>query len=132
LRGVLDTSIVIEIFDRGDISLLEDIMSRYSVLYIPWIVLYEYLYGHKYLGKNIIDRKKAVEKLGKIIGVTQDIILKAIEIDIDLRRKGMTIPFSDILIAAITIVFNAELVTLDKKHYTRIPKLKIYLPIPHK
>lgn len=132
MRGVLDTSTVIEIFDRGDTSLLEDIMSRYSVLYIPWIVLYEYLYGHKYLGKNIIDRKKAVEKLGKIIGVTQDIILKAIEIDIDLRRKGMTIPFSDILIAAITIVFNAELVTLDQKHYTRIPKLKIYLPIPHK
>ncbi len=132
MRGVLDTSIVIEIFDRGDTSLLEDIMSRYSVLYIPWIVLYEYLYGHKYLGKNIIDRKKAVEKLGKIIGVTQDIILKAIEIDIDLHRKGTTIPFSDILIAATTIVFNAELITLDKKHYTRIPKLKIYMPIPHK
>ena len=129
MHGVLDTSIVIEIFDRGDISLLEDIMSRYSVLYIPWIVLYEYLYGHKYLGKNIIDRKKAVEKLGQITGVTQDIILKAIEIDIDLCRKGMTIPFSDILIAATTIVFNAELVTLDQKHYTRIPELKIYMPM---
>ena len=120
MRGVLDT------------SLLEDIMSRYSVLYIPWIVLYEYLYGHKYLGKNIIDRKKAVEKLGQITGVTQDIILKAIEIDIDLCRKGMTIPFSDVLIAATTIVFNAELVTLDQKNCTRIPELKIYMPIPHK
>ncbi len=132
MRGVLDTSIVIEIFDRGNISLLEDIMSRYSVLYIPWIVLYEYLYGHKYLGRDINTRKKAVEKLGQITGVTQDIILKAIEIDIDLCRKGMTIPFSDVLIAATTIVFNAELVTLDQKHYTRIPELKIYMPIPHK
>lgn len=132
MRGVLDTSIVIEIFDRGDTSLLEDIMNRYSVLYIPWIVLYEYLYGHKYLGKNIIDRKKAVEKLGQITGITQDIILKAIEIDIDLHRKGMTIPFSDILIVATTIVFNAELVTLDQKRYIRIPELKIYIPLSHR
>jgi len=38
----------------------------------------------------------------------------------------------DIRVAATTMVFNAELVTLDQKHYTRIPKLKIYLPIPHK
>jgi len=97
-------------------------------MYIPWIVLYEYLYGHKYLGRNIIDRKKAVEKLGQIIGVSQDIILKAIEIDIDLHKKGLAIPFSDILIAATTIILKAELVTLDQRHYTRIPQLRIYIP----
>ncbi|RLG82763.1 MAG: hypothetical protein DRO40_06745 [Thermoprotei archaeon] len=128
MRCVLDTSVVIEIFDRGNTSLLENIISKYDVMYIPWIVLYEYLYGHKYLGRNIIDRKKAVEKLGQIIGVSQDIILKAIEIDIDLHKKGLAIPFSDILIAATTIILKAELVTLDQRHYTRIPQLRIYIP----
>ncbi len=103
-------------------------MDRYGALYIPWIVLYEYLYGHRYLGRDITDRKRAIEKLGQVIGVTQDIIIKAIEIDIDLHRKGMTIPFSDILVAATALVLKAELVTLDKRHYTRIPELRIYVP----
>ncbi len=128
MYGVLDTSVIIEIFDRGNTDLLENILSKYDALYIPWIVLYEYLYGHKYLGKNIESRKKAVEKLGQVIGVTQDIILKAMEIDIELHKKGMTIPFSDILIAATAIMLNAELITLDQRHYTRIPSLQIYMP----
>jgi len=103
-------------------------MERYSALYIPWIALYEYLYGHKYLGRDIDDRKRAVEKLGQVVGVTQDIIVKAMEIDIDLHRKGMTIPFSDILVAATALALGAELVTLDMRHYTRIPELRIYVP----
>lgn len=124
----MDTSIVIELFDRGNTDLLEEIVYRYSILYIPWIVLYEYLYGHKYLGRSINDRKRAIEKLGQVIGVTQDIIIKAMEIDIDLHKKGMVIPFSDILVAATALVLKAELVTLDRKHYTRIAELQIYVP----
>ena len=129
LRGVLDTSIIMELFDRGNTDLLEEIINRYNMPYIPWIVLYEYLYGHMYLGRSIIERKKAVERLGQVIGITQDIIIKAMEIDIELHKKGMTIPFSDILIAATALVLEAELATLDKKHYTRIPQLQIYIPI---
>lgn len=128
MRGVLDTSIVIELFDRGNTGLLEGILDRYSALYIPWIVLYEYLYGHKYIGREVEGRKIAVEKLGQIVGVTQDIIVRALEIDVDLHKKGLVIPFSDILIAATALALEAELVTLDKRHYTRIPGLRIHIP----
>ncbi len=131
LRGVIDTSIIIELYDRGNTDLLEEIINRYNTPYIPWIVLYEYLYSHKYLGRSIIERKKAVEKLGRVIGITQDIIIKALEIDVELHKKGTTIPFSDILIAATALVLEAELATLDKKHYTRIPQLQIYIPKRH-
>lgn len=129
---MLDTSVLIELFDRGNTDLLEEIMERYSALYIPWIVLYEYLYGHRYLGRDISDRKRAIEKLGQVVGVTQDMILKAMEIDIDLHRRGMAIPFSDILVAATALVLGAELVTLDRRHYTRIPELRIYIPKTHR
>ncbi len=128
LCGALDTSIIIELFDRGNTNLLKGIINRYDMIYIPWIVLYEYLYSHKYLGRNITERKKAVEKLGQVINITQDIMIKAMEIDIDLHKKGIAIPFSDIIIAATTLVLKAELVTLDKRHYTKIPQLHIYIP----
>ena len=80
-RGVLDTSVLIDIFDRGNEKLLEYILGKYKMIYIPWIVLYEYLYGHKYLGRDINERKRAVEKLGIIYNISQEVLLKALEID---------------------------------------------------
>ena len=50
------------------------------------------------------------------------------EIDIDLHKKGSPIPFSEILAAAPTLVLGAELVTLDVRHYTKIPVLQVYKP----
>ncbi len=126
-RGVLDTSVIINIFDRGNERLLEYILRRYKMIYIPWIVLYEYLYGHKYLGRDISERKSAIEKLGIIYNVSQEVLLKALEIDVSLRKKGNIIPFSDVIIAATTIVLKAELVTLDKRHYERIAGLKLHI-----
>ena len=127
-KCVLDTSILIEVFDRGNKGLLKNLVLKYKVIYIPWICLYEYLYGHKYLDMDIEERKKAVEKLGRVVWDTQKLVLKALEIDVRLRKEGMAIPFSDILIASITLMLNAELITLDKRHFDRIPKLKLYIP----
>ena len=127
-KCVLDTSILIEVFDRGNKGLLKNLVLKYKVIYIPWICLYEYLYGHKYLDMDIEERKKAVEKLGRVVWDTQKLVLKALEIDVRLRKEGMVIPFSDVLIASITLMLNAELITLDKRHFDRIPKLKLYIP----
>jgi len=128
--GVLDTSVIIEIFDKANHSLLEHILSRYEIIYVPWITMYEYLYGHKYLSKPISVRKKALEELGTIIWINQEIVMKALELDINLHRhrKGKPIPFSDILIAAIVFYLNAELVTLDVRHFKDIPNIRIYVP----
>ncbi|RLF22634.1 MAG: hypothetical protein DRN15_08575 [Thermoprotei archaeon] len=128
MKGVLDTSILIEVYDRGKEKLLADILDRYNVLYVPWIVLYEYLYGHKYMGRSVQERKVAVEKLGNIVGATQEIILQALELDVALHKQGLTLPFSDLLVASTAIVLGAELITLDKEHYERIPRLRIYVP----
>ena len=127
-KCVLDTSILIEVFDRGNKGLLKNLVLKYKVIYIPWICLYEYLYGHKYLDMDIEERKKAVEKLGRVVWDIQKLVLKALEIDVRLRKEGMAIPFSDVLIASITLMLNAELITLDKRHFDRIPKLKLYIP----
>jgi len=51
-----------------------------------------------------------------------------LEIDINLRKQGLTIPFSDVLIAATSIALGAELISLDERHYRRIKELKLYIP----
>ncbi len=127
-RCILDTSLLIEMFDRGNEVLLECILKRCRTIYIPCIVMYEYLYGHKYLGRDINERKKVLEKLGIIVWITQDVLLKALEIDIKLRKQGLTIPFSDVLIATTSIALGAELISLDERHYSRIKELKLYIP----
>ena len=76
---------------------------------------------------DIEERKKAVEKLGRVVWDTQKLVLKALEIDVRLRKEGVAISFSDILIASIILMLNAELITLDKRHFDRIPKLKLYI-----
>ena len=59
---------------------------------------------------------------------TQDIILKAIEIDVQPHKAGKPIPFSDIIIAAISTVMNARLITLDIRHFKEMPSLKPHIP----
>ncbi len=126
--ATLDTSVIIEVLDRGDVDLLRELLDRYTVLYIPWVCLYEYLYGHRYIGSDIAKRKSFVEKLGITVWCTQRIVMRALDIDIELSRSGIRIPFSDILIAATALEMNSELVTLDTRHFTRIPGLRLYIP----
>jgi len=125
LRAVIDTSILIELFDRGREELLEEIYAKYRAIYVPWIVLYEYLYGCLFLRRNIEERKKAIEKLAIIVYPDQQVLLKALSIDVDLHREGVPIPLSDILVAATAITLDAELLTRDERHYRRIPKVKL-------
>ncbi len=70
-----------------------ELLDRYRALYIPWICLYEYLYGHEYIGSDVVKRKGFVERLGIIVWCTQRIVLKALDIDMELSRKGLRIPF---------------------------------------
>ncbi len=130
--ATLDTSVIIEILDRGDRELLHELLDRYRIFYIPWICLYEYLYGHKFIGSDIAKRKNFVEKLGIVVWCDQRILMRALEIDIELSKKGLKIPFSDVLVAAIAMEMDSELVTLDTKHFSRIPQLKMYVPRKHR
>jgi len=126
--AILDTSTLIELLDAGNLALLDTIISRYDGLLIPWVALYEYLYGHAYVGSDIQERKSMVEELGTVVLLNQRIVLKALELDVGLSRSGLRIPFSDLLIAATALEVGGEVVTLDERHFKRIGELKVYVP----
>lgn len=119
-RVVLDTSFLIEMLDGGRRDLAE-LLARYSEVVVPWVTLYEYLYGHR-VGRGISDeelssRKNRVESLGLIAWGDQRILEEALRLDLELRREGEKVPFSDLLICAFALIYDADLGTLDKRHF---------------
>jgi len=119
-KVVLDTSFIIELLDRGRKDLVY-LLAEYDEIIIPWISLYEYLYGHK-VGRKIseeelAERKRKIESLGIIDYGSQKLIEKALKLELELTKKGKKIPFSDLLIAAYALLYNADLATLDKTHF---------------
>jgi len=109
--------------DRGRGELAE-LLARYDEIIIPWISLYEYLYGHK-VGRKIDDkelsfRKEKVESLGLVVWGSQEVLEKTLSLDFMLRKKREKIPFSDLLINAFALVYDADIATFNRKHFRKI------------
>ncbi|MCD6349160.1 MAG: type II toxin-antitoxin system VapC family toxin [Candidatus Korarchaeota archaeon] len=117
-RLVVDTSFLVEMLDRGREE-LADVIASYREVLIPWVSLYEYLYGHlKVRGMNgALERKKIVESVGCVVWVDQEVLLKALEIDLDLRKGGRPIPFSDVIILATALKLGAHIATFNYSHF---------------
>jgi len=59
------------------------------------------------------------------IEMTSDLWISAGNISAGLRRKGITLPMSDLLVGAIALEHGIEVLTLDE-HFASIPGLKQY------
>ena len=119
-KVVVDTSVVVRVLEEGDEELLLELARRDA--YISYVTLYEYLWGYRYLGRDYLAEKEAVEKLFHVVYPTQEVLLKAMEIDVDLTKRGTRVPQADIIIAATAIVLQAPLLTTDLKHFPRMER----------
>jgi len=99
---------------------------QHEMLNISIITYYEVLSGlsYKKADKQISNFKRFAEKCN-IINISNEIVEKGAEIYGALRRKGVTIGNSDILIAATAIHHDLILVTNNQKHYLPIDDLKL-------
>jgi len=123
-RACLDTSVLIELSRRRLIGYvdLEDGLA------IPAIVLYEYLRGLAYLGRDLRKARRALERRFTIIGLSSQVAEVAAGIYAELRSRGILVPDPDILIAATCISSDLPLATHNTKHFKKIPKLRIIDP----
>lgn len=125
-RGVLpDTCAWIEYFKPGA-STLKQTLERLLLdddVFMCGPVLYELAQGMK----SDKEKNAVMDALNSLeyIETSRDLWIKAGELSSALRREGKTIPFSDILIAAITIENNLSILTFDK-HFEEIKGAKIY------
>ena len=121
---LVDTSVWIEFFrpEPAAGKLLETLLSENSAVTCG-IVLFELLQGVK------SDKEKTVV-MNALSGLSykemnEYLWQKSAELSSSLKKKGLTLPLSDIFIAAIAIEHDLSVFTLDK-HFEQIPGVIIY------
>ena len=124
MRVLVDTSVWIEFFKANssvsnnlELLLIEDSVE------ICGVVLFELLQGIK----SESEKLKIKEILLNLpyVEINKNIWQKSAEISLNIKKKGYTIPFSDILIGTLAIENNFSVFTLDK-HFELIPELTLY------
>jgi len=124
-KGVLvDTSIWVEFFKPESPAgkKLESLIIKNSV-WVCGIVLFELLQGVK----SEAEKTKILEALLNLeyVEMSKSLWQKSADISASLKKKGLTLPLSDIFVASIAIENNLSVFTIDK-HFEQIPNLKIY------
>ncbi|MBI5185789.1 MAG: PIN domain-containing protein [Nitrospinae bacterium] len=123
--GVLaDTSVWIEFFkNKSDAGKrLEGLISG-GIVFVCGIVMFELLQGVK----SETERAAIKSALSGLphIEMSASLWEKSAQISASLKKDGLTIPLSDIFIAALAMEHNLAVFTLDK-HFEKIPGVKIY------
>ena len=124
-NGILaDTSVWIEFFksksSTGD--KLEALLVENSV-WSCGVVIFELLQGIR----SEAERSKILDTLSNLeyAEMSQSLWQKSATIAASLKKKGVTLPLSDIFISAIALEYNLSVFTLDK-HFGQITGVKIY------
>ncbi len=121
---IADTCVWIEFFRNPDseltLHLKEQIKERKVVM--VGMVLAEILQGIR--SKKEARRVKESLKRLPYLEVTRDAWEKAGELSSDLRRRGITIPLSDMIVASLAIAEGCEVLTVDP-HFQHVPGLKL-------
>ncbi len=122
---VADTSVWIEYFKGGDAptrAALRDLIRAQQAILVG-VVLAELLQGSR-------SSKEADALLSKLAGLpfletTFSTWKRTGELSASLRRKGVTLPLSDLVIAALALEHGCRVYTLDA-HFEQIPGLTLH------
>lgn len=124
MKIVVDSSILIDHLRGGMhwLTFLESVDPQ-DTLFLPTIVLFEL-----YAGQSSIDdrvRQQIVRLLMKLqkVDLTDDIAQRAGELYRDVHIK---LQAPDYIIAASALMLGAQVLTLNRKHFSQIPGLTLH------
>ena len=125
---IVDTSAWIEFFrdTKSPVSIHVQNLLRSGRVTLTGMVLAEILQGIRAPREAALVRDK-LEPL-HFLETSRETWQKAGEMSAALRRKGLTIPLSDIIIAAVALAENCEIYTIDP-HFEKIPGLRLHHPV---
>jgi hypothetical protein len=123
-RVLADTCIWVEFFNTTSRAGEElDRLLREDAVWTCGMIVFELLQGVKSEKEKsiIMDILLNLE----YIEMSWPLWQKAADLSVKLRKKGLTIPLSDIFIASIAIEYDLQIFTIDK-HFRKIPGVKVY------
>lgn len=127
-KYLLDTSVIIA-YLRGKKDIVDTIDNLSSELTSSYVCLSE-LYEGIYRVKEKQEAEKAVlsffQGLSEVYGIDSEIARQFGLLRGSLKNKGEVIEDMDIFLAATCLAYNLTLVTLNTKHFKRVPGLDIY------
>jgi predicted nucleic acid-binding protein len=115
-RILVDTDVLID-YTKGLVDLPR------KRLYISEITLYEFIRGCK----NVREVKALLESAFVVVFHDNDVLVKASEIWIELKKSGELIDERDILIASVAITKGMHLLTRNVKHFKKLEKFGLKL-----
>ena len=122
---VVDSTLWIDFFrgsnEPGRVALRQLIRARQAVL--TGIVLAEVLQGVRSEHESISVQDQFFSI--PYFETTKETWTEAGSLSAELRRKGLTIPLTDLIIAALAMEHDAEVFTTDP-HFAKVPGLKLY------
>ena len=122
-KVLIDTSAWVDFF-RGTSKTADAVaeLIEKGQAYICGVISYELIQGAK-SEEEALHLASVLAAL-HYIEMTSDLWIRAGNISFGLRRKGLTLPMSDLLIGALALEHGLEVLTLDD-HFTSIPGLKL-------
>lgn len=121
---LIDTSVWIEFFRKssGTGDAVVGLLSK-GLVWIAGIVLFELVQG----AKSETEKAGIVSRLSSLNYVEMSVPLwrQAGELAMALKKNGINLPISDILLAAAALEHNLQIFTLDK-HFGSIPEVKLF------
>ena len=122
---VVDASIFV-VYIRSKKGILPELMKlaskKQTTLYVASVVILELWAGLSMNDDDIYKKVKRLVKVAKVINLTGQLA----ESSGELRRKKEVIGNMDAVVAATALYLGAELATNNKKHFEKVPGLKLF------
>ncbi len=125
MRLIIDTSIIIDELRGGKKwdGLVDGFKKKDAELFLPSIVIFEIFSGQSSKNKKIKNKIDSLLSYFRLVDLSDGIAQRAGEI---YRDNDSTLGVIDYIIAATAMEIGAQVVTLNKKHFQKIPGVSIY------
>lgn len=130
---IFDTTYVVDLVnsDPGAVKAAEAQVAENSPSIISAITVHEYLFGVRLRYRTSPELKDRLASAARDLApfdalpITKEVAEKSAELHAELTTKGRQIGINDVYIAATALRFDLELVTRNRRHFARIPSLKV-------
>jgi len=120
-RVSFDPEAFVEINRKRNRDFLEFLLAEFQVT-VSFFTVHPYLLGKAYLGRDLESEVRALNEAYTIVYPTKELLMRAIEIEARLIKRGIFLSFDDIVIGVTAIENNALLVSSDPSRYKPLEK----------